>query len=97
MSILFAVLYVVTLVYVLVLFVRLIFDWVQVFSRQWRPTGPLLVVAEIVYTVTDPPLKALRKVLPTVNVGQFRFDLGFLVLMLGCFVLLNVFAWLAGP
>jgi len=96
-SILFAVLYVVTLVYVLVLFVRLIFDWVQVFSRQWRPTGPLLVVAEIVYTVTDPPLKALRKVLPTVNVGQFRFDLGFLVLMLGCFVLLNVFAWLAGP
>ena len=97
MSILFAILYVVTLVYVLVLFVRLIFDWVQVFSRQWRPTGPLLVVAEIVYTVTDPPLKALRKVLPTVNVGQFRFDLGFLVLMLGCFVLLNVFAWLAGP
>lgn len=97
MNIVFSLLYVVTLVYVLILFVRLILDWVQVFSRQWRPTGPLLVVAEIVYTATDPPLKALRRVLPPIGFGQIRFDLGFLVLMLGCFILLNVFAWLARP
>jgi len=94
-SAVFWVLYFVTLVYVLVLFVRLIFDWVQVFSRQWRPTGPLLVIAEIVYTATDPPLIALRRVIPSIGIGQVRFDLGFLVLMLGCFVLLNVFGWLA--
>ncbi|MCL2090137.1 MAG: YggT family protein [Micrococcales bacterium] len=97
MNIVFSLLYVVTLVYVLIMFMRLILDWVQVFSRQWRPTGPLLVVAEVVYTATDPPLKALRKVLPPIGFGQIRFDLAFLVLMLGCFVLLNVFAWLARP
>jgi len=96
-NIVFSLLYVVTLVYVLIMFMRLILDWVQVFSRQWRPTGPLLVVAEVVYTATDPPLKALRKVLPPIGFGQIRFDLAFLVLMLGCFVLLNVFAWLARP
>ncbi len=97
MNIVFSLLYVVTLVYVLIMFVRLILDWVQVFSRQWRPTGLLLVVAEIVYSATDPPLKALRKVLPPIGIGQIRFDLGFLVLMLGCFILLNLFAWLARP
>ncbi len=97
MNVVFSLLYVVTLVYVLILFVRLILDWVQVFSREWRPTGLLLVVAEIVYTATDPPLRALRKVIPPIGFGQIRFDLGFLVLMLGCFILLNVFAALARP
>lgn len=95
--VIFSLLYVVTLVYLLILLVRLVLDWVQVFSRSWRPTGPLLVVAEVVYTATDPPLKALRKVLPPIGFGQIRFDLAFLVLMLGCSILLSVFAWQAQP
>jgi YggT family protein len=47
----------------IVLIGRLILDWVQAFSRDWRPRGPMLVVAEVVYTITDPPLRALRKVI----------------------------------
>ena len=90
--ILFTLLYLVTLVFFLILLVRLVLDWVQLFARQWRPTGPALVVAEIVYTVTDPPLKALRKVIRPVGFGQVRFDLAFLVLALGCSILLGVFA-----
>ncbi|MBD2758593.1 YggT family protein [Yimella sp. cx-573] len=76
--------------YFIVLLARLVFDWIQVFARDWRPRGPLLVVAETVYTLTDPPLKALRKVIPPLRLGQVRLDLAFLILMLGVSFLLSV-------
>ncbi|HHU10573.1 MAG TPA: YggT family protein [Intrasporangiaceae bacterium] len=74
--------------YLLVLFARLVLSWVQVFSRDWRPTGPLLVVAEGVYTLTDPPLHALRKVLPPLRIGGVALDLAFFVLILIVYLLL---------
>lgn len=73
-----------------VLLGRLVFDWVQAFARDWRPRGVLLVVAEAVYTVTDPPLKALRKVIPPLSLGAVRLDLAFLVLMLLTSVLMSI-------
>ncbi|GAB3754329.1 YggT family protein [Yimella radicis] len=76
--------------YFIVLLARLVFDWIQVFAREWRPKGPVLVVAEGVYTLTDPPLKALRKVIPPLRLGQVRLDLAFLVLMLSVSLLLSV-------
>ena len=76
--------------YLLVLFARLILSWVQVFSREWRPKGPVLVLAEGVYTLTDPPLRALRKVLPPLRIGGVALDLGFFVLVLVIYVLLAV-------
>jgi YggT family protein len=91
----FSLLYLVVLLFFLVLLVRLVLDWVQVFARDWRPTGPVLVIAEVAYSVTDPPLRALRKVLPPVGFGQIRFDLAFLVLALGCSLLLGVLQTLA--
>ena len=69
---------------------RFIIDWVQVLARSWRPTGFVLVVAEGIYTVTDPPLRALRKVIPSPNLGGVRLDLSFLVLMLLTSLALNV-------
>ena len=69
---------------------RFVIDWVQVLARSWRPTGVVLVVAEAVYTVTDPPLRALRKVIPSPNLGGVRLDLSFLVLMLLTSLALNV-------
>lgn len=76
--------------YLLVLFARLILSWVQVFSREWRPKGPVLVLAEGVYTLTDPPLRALRKVLPPLRIGGVALDLGFFVLVLVIYILLAV-------
>jgi YggT family protein len=61
---------------------RLVLDWIQVLAREWRPRGPLLLVAEGVYTVTDPPLKFLRRLIPPLSLGAIRLDLAFLVLML---------------
>jgi len=71
---------------------RLILDYVQMFARSWRPKGPLLVLAEAIYTVTDPPLRALRKVIPPLKLGSISLDLSFLVLV----VLVNIGIWLAG-
>ncbi len=92
MSIILQLLHLVVFVFFLLLLVRLVFDWVQFFAREWRPRGIALVVAEVTYTVTDPPLRALRRVIPPLTLGSVRLDLAFLVLMLICTVLLNVLA-----
>jgi YggT family protein len=66
--------------FLMCLIVRLVLDWVQFFAREWRPRGALLVIAEAVYTVTDPPLRVLRRVIPPLTIGQVRIDLAFLIL-----------------
>ena len=78
--------------FLILLIARLVLDYVQMFARSWRPRGPTLVVAEIIYTITDPPLRALRKVIPPLKIGSVSIDLSFLVL----FVLVNIGIWLAG-
>jgi len=69
---------------------RLVLDWIQVLAREWRPSGPVLVLAEAIYTVTDPPLKFLRRLIPPLSLGTVRLDLAFLVLMLGVSFTLSV-------
>ena len=83
-------LFYVVLVFFLLLLVRLVLDWVQFFARDWKPSGIALVIAEVTYSVTDPPLKALRRILPPVGIGSVRLDLAFLVLVLGCSVLMSL-------
>jgi len=83
-------LYFVVLAFFLLLLVRLVLDWVQFFAREWRPRGVALVVAEVTYSVTDPPLRVLRRFLPPVGIGSVRLDLAFFVLILLCSVLLSV-------
>jgi YggT family protein len=73
-----------------VLLGRLVLDWVQAFARDWRPRGVILLVAEVVYTITDPPLKALRKLIPPVSIGSLRLDLAFLVLMLATTMVMSI-------
>ena len=79
-------------IFLLLLFVRVVFDWIQVFARDWRPRGIALVVAEAVYTVTDPPLRALRRVIPPLSLGAIRLDMAFLVLVVLCVILQSVLA-----
>ena len=69
---------------------RFVLDWIQALSREWRPRGPILVVAEGIYTVTDPPLKFLRRLIPPLSVGTIRLDLAFLVLMLAVSLTLSL-------
>ena len=76
--------------YWLVFIGRLIFDFVQVFARSWRPSGILLFIAEGMYTVTDPPLRLLRRVIPPLRIGGMQFDLAFLIVLIGLQSLISV-------
>jgi YggT family protein len=84
------------LLYIVVLLARLIMDYIPLFNREWRPRGAMLVVAEVVYTLTDPPIRFLRRFIPPLRVGGFAIDFAFAIVMLACFILLSVTRVLAG-
>jgi YggT family protein len=77
-------------IFLLLLFARMILSWVPVLVRDWEPHGPVLVVAELVYSVTDPPLRALRKVLKPVRIGNVLLDLAFIGLYILVSILMRV-------
>lgn len=77
-------------VFIALLWVRFIVDWVQIFARQWTPRGALLVGLEGVYSATDPPIKALRRVVPPLRIGSISLDLSFLIVMVLAYVLLSL-------
>ena len=77
-------------IYLFVLIVRMIFSWIQAFSRDWHPSGILLVIAESVFTVTDPPLKFLRRFIPPLRLGMVAMDLSFMVLFIVVLIMLEV-------
>ncbi len=74
-------------VFIGMLWIRFVIDWVQVFARSWSPRGAVLVVLEGVYSVTDPPIKALRRVIPPLRIGNFALDLSFIIVMVSAYVL----------
>ncbi len=77
-------------IYLVILIARLVLDYVVIFARDWRPSGVVLVIVEAIYTVTDPPIKALRRVIPPIRIGNISFDLAFLIVLIGVQVLINV-------
>ncbi|MEJ1180282.1 YggT family protein [Arthrobacter sp. R4] len=90
MGIVFGLVYIALLLFLVALIVRLVFDWVQMFAREWRPRGPALVVAHAVYSVTDPPLKVLRRLIPPLRLGGISLDLGFLILFIAVSVAMGI-------
>ncbi|MFC4051497.1 YggT family protein [Actinomadura syzygii] len=74
--------------FLLFLIGRLILEVLQSFARQWKPSGVVLVIAEATYTVTDPPLKFLRRFIPPIRLGNVALDLSFTVLILVVWVLI---------
>ena len=84
------VLYGILFFFIALLWIRFVIDWVQIFARNWRPRGALLVVLEVVYSITDPPIKLVRRYLPTLRIGSVALDLSFLVVMIVAWLLLRV-------
>ena len=76
--------------YLLVMLARVIFDVVMIMARDWRPQGPFLVIANLVYRLTDPPLNALRRYIPPLRLGAIALDMGFLVLFFGITVIQRI-------
>jgi YggT family protein len=94
-SLVFALIYLVLMLFQLALILRIIYDAVQGFARDWRPQKLALVVASGVYSATDPPIKALRRLIPPLRLGGVQLDLAFLVLFILVLILMSVSAGLA--
>ena len=74
--------------YILLLLARLVADWVQMFARSWQPGGPVLVLLEVIYSLTDPPLRLVKRLIPPLRLGGMMLDLSILLVLLICYVLL---------
>ena len=85
-----AVLYLVVTVFLWLMLIRLVVDWVQVFARSWSPRGPVLFVLEIVYTVTDPPIRFVRRFVPPLRLGSVALDTSFLLVLVVVYILQRV-------
>jgi YggT family protein len=90
MGILKVVLTYILTIYLVILIGRMIFSWIQMFARQWVPTGIILVIAETLFTLTDPPLKFLRRYIRPLRIGTVAMDLSFMVLFFVIIILLDV-------
>jgi YggT family protein len=84
------ILYYLLLLYFLALWARFALDMVQAFNRTWRPRGGMLVAAVGVMTVTEPPIRAVRRILPPLRMGPVALDFGWTIVMLVVIILLNV-------
>ena len=85
-----SVLSIVLWLFLLVLLFRLVMDYVFLFARSYRPSGVMVVVLEFTYSITDPPLKLLRRFIPPLRLGGVAIDLSFLVLFILVQILLSV-------
>ena len=90
MGIVFGLVYIALLLFLVTLVIRLVFDWVQMFAREWRPRGVALVAAHAVYSVTDPPLRVLRRLIPPLRLGGISLDIGFLLLFIAVSVAMGI-------
>jgi YggT family protein len=84
------VIYIALMCFLIVLIFRLVMDYVFMFARSWTPGKPMVVLLEGAYTVTDPPLKLLRRFIPPLRLGGVALDLSFFVLMIIVYILISV-------
>ncbi|MGH3715482.1 MAG: YggT family protein [Micromonosporaceae bacterium] len=90
MEIVWQVVYLLLYAFFLLLLARLVLEYVLMFARRWQPGRGASAGLEVVWSVTDPPLKALRRVIPPLRIGTVSLDLAFVVLLLIVYVLLYV-------
>ena len=90
LSLVFGVIYVALLIVFLAMWARFVFDWIQALNRSWRPQGAVVVAAEVSYTITDPPIRAVRRVIPPIRLGAIQLDLAWTIVMIVLFILMSI-------
>lgn len=90
MSFIAWILYSALFIFFVAMWIRFVMDWIQVFSRSWRPRGPVLLLAEASYSLTDKPLRSVRRVIPPLRLGGAAIDLGWSLLMIGTLILMSI-------
>ena len=76
--------------FLLLLFARFVVDWVQVFARSWTPKGIVLVVLEVVYSITDPPILFIRRFVPPLRLGAIALDTSFIIVLVSVYLLIQL-------
>jgi YggT family protein len=89
-SIILNVIYVALLIVFIAMWARFVFDWMQVLNPGWRPRGAVVVLAESSYTITDPPIKAVRRVIPPLQLGSIRLDLAWTIVLIVLLILMSL-------
>ncbi len=89
-SVVAMIVYIALTIFFVLMWARFVLDLVRSFARTWRPRGVGLVLAEGVYTVTDPPLKAVRRVIPPLRIGNAALDFAWSIVMLAVIILISV-------
>lgn len=84
------ILYTALLIYLLIMWVRFVLDIVRAVNRQWRPGGFILVVSEVAYLLTDPPIRLVRRLVPPIRAGGMALDFAWSIVMLVVIVLIIV-------
>jgi YggT family protein len=89
-SIVATVVYVALIIFFVLMWGRFILDLVQTFARSWRPKGLAVLFAETVYTVTDPPIRTVRRVVPPLRIGAAALDFAWSIVMLAVLILISI-------
>lgn len=90
MTVVFAILYLLVHVLILIVLGRFAVDMIQSFARGWRPQGASLVLASSIYAVTDPILNPLRRLIPPLRLGGIALDLSSMILIFGLVILESI-------
>jgi YggT family protein len=83
----FAAIALVLYVYIIIILARVVIETTRQFSRSWRPAGAAAIGLELVYLATDPPIKALRRLVPPLQLGAVSVDLSVMILLLAILAL----------
>jgi YggT family protein len=91
-SVIATILYVALNIFVVVMWARFVLDLVAMLARQWRPRGFVLVLAELAYTITDPPVKAVRRIVPPLRAGGIVIDFSWSIVLIATIILSYIVA-----
>jgi len=72
------------------LFARIIIDYIRMFKRDWRPSSFISSIFEVIYSITDPPMKFVQRFVPPLRVGGMALDLSFIVILIALSLLQRV-------
>ena len=68
-------------IYFYLMVTRLIADLVLSVNPSWRPRGLILVIVELIYTLTDPPIKLVKRFIKPVRFGGIALDFGWTIIV----------------
>ena len=77
-------------VFWLLLTARLVIEIVRSFARSWTPTRSRAVALEVIYLATGPPVRLLRRLIPTVRIAGVGLDLSIMIVFVVVYIAMSI-------